>query len=743
MINAAPKPVVVADPGHGGQNPVAGSSANHAIGPNGLMEKDIALDIAQRLAAGLADQAHVVLTRTGDVNLSLSDRAGTARTNEATAFCSIHFNGASDPSLDGTAVWVARDANNASVALAQRLLDAVVAATGGPSRGIQRANLGVLASARHLSSTAACLVELGYLTNADQATHLADPAYRQRLASALASAIARWIGHEAIGTTRSLGIRPHRVFSATYARAAAVVEPDIDYGATSLDAANQIWQGWLSRYGEWRKGVPDSALTYFPHAAICQLKLSDAAGNLAYGTGFYIGDEVILTCGHNFIDSAAGWTTASVEVQPGHSPMASTLAAKSFTVAAADIVHPRWRDSADSTHDLAVLRVSGLPQTAGTFTPANRSLGANEGIVVCGYGKVDGSDYESQGQRMDGAHIAEADTEMVYYPIQTVGGHSGSPVFSQGTVIGVHTGPRMNPDGTINPHQNRAVLLSPEKIEWINSRAGTAFGQSLAMDANPAFGMWRSRALTDESSPQGEQSDLVRQNIEQSIGQAETNMQFDQISNNANRLNFGVASWTGEEVAELLDVYRQVAGEQRRLPDLFAFFGNEAALQALRDRFATQGAAAVATAAEVTGLRQLGRDVPLQEAQRRKLASDVGKYLRDIGDRGNPWYPWIDGGMGAISELAAHVLVHARHQSGGGGFRTHLRHAIAHFGGESALGQAMVDGTVTEADFLARLGEEVALGSPVPDRPGVRNRYARLLRDFGGSRLALYFHPAN
>jgi len=738
VIIPSQMPVVVADPGHGGQTKVAGSSANHAMSSTGLLEKDLALDISQRAAAALSEEARVILTRSGDVNLSLTERATVARTNGASVFCSIHFNATSDPSIDGVAVWVARDASPASLALGQAVLDDVVAATGSPSRGVQRANLGVLASARHQPGTAACLVELGYLSNAALASRLSDTTYRQRLAGGLATAIRRQIA--AAGASQPQGL------SFGYARAQEIVEPNVDYNATSIDDANRIWQDWLDRYAQWAKGVPDSALTSFPHAAICQLVLHSGSGGTAYGTGFYIADEVLLTCGHNFLDQEADgstWTTTSVDVQPGHSPVASTLAAKTFSVTAADVVHPRWLASFDNTHDLAVLRVPGLPQTAGTFTPANRSLGANEGIVVCGYGKLGSPTHdnlESQGQRMDGAHISEADTEMVYYPIQTVGGHSGSPVFNRGTVIGVHTGPRRSIGDTSAPHENRGVLLNPEKIDWINSKAGTSFGQSL--DYGEALGGWSSRALTDENSPQAEQSDLIKQNVARSLGQAETGLQFDQLSHDSNRVNFGIASWTGEEIAQLLDVYRQVAAEQNRLPDLFNFFGGEAAFQGLRDSFANQGAAFVATAAQEAALRALGRDVGLQAAQLRKLATDVSGMLDDIGNNGNPWYPWIDGGMGAISELAAHVLVHARHQSGRRGFRTHLRRAIDHFGGESALGQSMVAGTVTEADFLARVGEEVALDVLPALQQGVRNRYNRLLRDFGASRLAFYFHPA-
>jgi hypothetical protein len=72
-----------------------------------------------------------------------------------------------------------------------------------------------------------------------------------------------------------------------------------------------------------------------------------------------------------------------------------------------------------------------------------------------------------------------------------------------------------------------------------------------------------------------------------------------------------------------------------------------------------------------------------------------------------------------------------------------LRRAIDHFGGDDALGRQMVAGTVTERDFLARVGEEVALRVQERYRDGVRRRYRRLLDGYSGSGLSYYFSPAN
>lgn len=78
---------VVIDPGHGGFDP-------GAVGPNGLTEKAVTLDVARRLKARLeADgRVRVVLTRDGDMARSLRDRVRLANALRADLFISLHLN---------------------------------------------------------------------------------------------------------------------------------------------------------------------------------------------------------------------------------------------------------------------------------------------------------------------------------------------------------------------------------------------------------------------------------------------------------------------------------------------------------------------------------------------------------------------------------------------------------------------------------------------------------------------------
>src|SRR5947209_8573481 len=95
--DSAPAPYVVClDPGHGG-SPVNGHPEitydSGALGLDGLVEKDLTLDVARRLRAQLqADLVSVVMTRDSDAPVSIEDRSKTCNDAHADLFMSIHFN---------------------------------------------------------------------------------------------------------------------------------------------------------------------------------------------------------------------------------------------------------------------------------------------------------------------------------------------------------------------------------------------------------------------------------------------------------------------------------------------------------------------------------------------------------------------------------------------------------------------------------------------------------------------------
>ena len=92
--------VVVVDPGHGGDD--AGSR-----GPDGALEKDITLGVAQRLRAVLESRLglRVILTRERDATVDLDARAAIANNNGADLFISLHANASARPAAAGAEVF--------------------------------------------------------------------------------------------------------------------------------------------------------------------------------------------------------------------------------------------------------------------------------------------------------------------------------------------------------------------------------------------------------------------------------------------------------------------------------------------------------------------------------------------------------------------------------------------------------------------------------------------------------------
>ena len=105
---APPQQVVVLDAGHGGSPDNAHPDVPFdpgAVAANGLLEKDVALDLVRRLRALLEkDGVNVVLTRDSDVWMSIEDRSNIANAAHADVFVSCHLNGWTDPSAEGSVV---------------------------------------------------------------------------------------------------------------------------------------------------------------------------------------------------------------------------------------------------------------------------------------------------------------------------------------------------------------------------------------------------------------------------------------------------------------------------------------------------------------------------------------------------------------------------------------------------------------------------------------------------------------
>ena len=225
---------IVIDPGHGGVE-------TGAIGPGGVQEKELTLELARELAAKLGRLGvQTVLTRTDDTAVQLDARSAVANQNKADLFISIHLNSSLGTGASGTETYFlspqASDPRAASSAATENTPPSAPATSdaaggaGAPSAAEQQdvdLILWDLAQSRHLAESQrfanmiqaqlnetlqikdrgvkqapfrvlkgatmpAVLVELGFINNPEEEKKLQDPAYRDQLLDALVTAIARY-----------------------------------------------------------------------------------------------------------------------------------------------------------------------------------------------------------------------------------------------------------------------------------------------------------------------------------------------------------------------------------------------------------------------------------------------------------------------------------------------------------------------------------------------------------------------
>jgi N-acetylmuramoyl-L-alanine amidase len=226
---AVPAITIVVDPGHGG-------GEIGAVGPGGLQEKDVTLQIARRLAAAIPKvlSSRIVLTRDSDSAISLDDRTSLANHEKANLFLSLHANssraagahgsetyylslGASDrvseevarrenaappllatpgaraenPDLDFILWDLAQSAHlNESSRLAEAIQTELNVVSKTENRGIKQAPFRVLSGA----AMPAVLVEVGFISHPEEEKQLRSAAFQESVATAIAKAVAEFFG---------------------------------------------------------------------------------------------------------------------------------------------------------------------------------------------------------------------------------------------------------------------------------------------------------------------------------------------------------------------------------------------------------------------------------------------------------------------------------------------------------------------------------------------------------------------
>jgi N-acetylmuramoyl-L-alanine amidase len=199
---------IVLDPGHGGKD------TGKVNGPYKYTEKAATLDTAARLKILLEKQGfEVVFTRTRDVFVDLDDRPALATKAKADLFISLHYNAgpAGDSSSDGIETYCLTPAgqkstnagkaksttgvepgnrfDTANMALGWGIQRRLVKSTGADDRGVRRARFAVL---RTLTCPGV-LIEGGFMSSRKEGALIADAAYRQKIAEAVAAGIVDYV----------------------------------------------------------------------------------------------------------------------------------------------------------------------------------------------------------------------------------------------------------------------------------------------------------------------------------------------------------------------------------------------------------------------------------------------------------------------------------------------------------------------------------------------------------------------
>lgn len=190
---------VIIDAGHGGED--GGTQSR-----DGLLEKDLNLDIAKRLSLLFSQNGvNVIMTRSDDRLLydKNGDYKGRKKALDAQArlniasedpnaiFISIHQNYFSSSQYSGLQVWYSGN-DNRSMELAQ-YIQSGVKSTLQPNNNRQTKLAGSNIYLLEHIKNPAVLIECGFLSNPEEAKRLSDPTYRQNLSEVIYRSVTEYI----------------------------------------------------------------------------------------------------------------------------------------------------------------------------------------------------------------------------------------------------------------------------------------------------------------------------------------------------------------------------------------------------------------------------------------------------------------------------------------------------------------------------------------------------------------------
>jgi N-acetylmuramoyl-L-alanine amidase len=168
---------VIIDAGHGGSDP--GAVSRHTR----QREKDLVLDMSKRIRSELGGSFKTILMRGDDTFVDLDDRVDRANRHGGAVLVSVHFN-SGPPHVRGPETYYWRvDSHGLAVRLQRAMSE--VSPVENANRGLVRRRLRLTRN----PDIPCVLIEGGYLSHPAESHLIADPRYRQKLATAIAGAI--------------------------------------------------------------------------------------------------------------------------------------------------------------------------------------------------------------------------------------------------------------------------------------------------------------------------------------------------------------------------------------------------------------------------------------------------------------------------------------------------------------------------------------------------------------------------